>query len=636
MKNLTILSSIARRPASGALFRFQEGGKERVVSAGETWRDLATLAAYMEGVDPHPHSGPGLPPVAGPRAPSRELLNNFPAVGLIGPNSYSWLTAEFAALLGWRTPTALYDSFGPDALVSCAASASLRLLFVAPTTKDLGFLSDTDIRTVVLLGERADGLRAKATVPSSVSVVGWADALADGAARLDGSRFSPDPTTYEETDESISGAPSLLMYTSGTTGTPKGVLHTHASIAAATASLTALHNLRPTDRYFSYLPLAHIFERVTVQAILRARGSVSFGSGSIATLLADIPRADPTIFVGVPRVWERVGDGIRAAWPTKGPAKWYADAALARLRRRADAVAAGQVALDSPLPRWTRPLVEKMRAKLGPNLRLAVSGGAPLDHGTADTLRILLNVTFVQGYGLTESAACGALGTAEDVWVHRDTGVGTILPGLEVDLKPVPEMGYVDAKVDGGEVLLRGPMVARGYLDSPAHPDFDEDGWFHTGDIGRLSERGTLAIIDRKKNLFKLANGEYVASERLEAIYKRSDLAAHVFVTGESTDHSAAALVALDPVFTARWAEEQGVAEEEVERLIVPALVADFGRLADEARLQPYERIHRIAVTRDEWNADSPVMTPSFKLKRHALLSVYGEKLEQVKEHRKK
>lgn len=301
---------------------------------------------------------------------------------------------------------------------------------------------------------------------------------------------------------------ACIMYTSGTTGAPKGVVISHANLIAAVGAVYVLlgHHLKPSDAYLAYLPLAHILEFVVELALFFV--GMPFGYGRVKTLtdasvrkcLGDIRAFRPTIMVGVPAVWEMIRKGIVGKLNEAGKLKKSVFNGAIAVKR------AGIPGLSTVVD---QTVLSAVKAATGGRLRLAMSGGAALSHETQEFLHLAL-VTMLQGYGMTES--CGMCAVLPPEY-FRYGSVGLIMPSVEIKLKDVPEAGYLSTNdPPQGEVLIRGPSVIKGYYkrDDLNNDEniFTKDGWLRTGDVGQFNSDGTLTLVDRIKNLVKLQGGE--------------------------------------------------------------------------------------------------------------------------------
>ncbi|KAG9473334.1 hypothetical protein GDO78_018281 [Eleutherodactylus coqui] len=322
---------------------------------------------------------------------------------------------------------------------------------------------------------------------------------------------------------------SVICFTSGTTGDPKGAMLTHKNIVAdASSFLKATEStIAPvaSDIEISYLPMAHLFERVVQTVVFCSGAKVGFSQGDIRLLTDDMQALRPTVFPTVPRLLNRIYDKIQsgASTPTK---KFLLD--LATTCKFAE-VKKGINRNDSV---WDKFIFKKVQDTMGGRVRLIVTGAAPISPNVLTFLRAALGTQIFEGYGQTECGAACSFTTPGD-WTAGH--VGAPLPCNLLKLVDVVDMNYFTSNGEG-EVCIKGPNVFGGYLKDPEKTAeaIDEEGWLHTGDIGKWLPNGTLKIIDRKKNIFKLAQGEYIAPEKIENVYVHSAPVAQVFVHGDS------------------------------------------------------------------------------------------------------
>ncbi|KAL3648217.1 eukaryotic long-chain fatty acid CoA synthetase (LC-FACS) [Castilleja foliolosa] len=316
-----------------------------------------------------------------------------------------------------------------------------------------------------------------------------------------------------------------IMYTSGTTGEPKGVVLSNGAFMAQVLSIDQLLRLnndecKEDDVYFSFLPLAHIFDQ-TIEVYLIYRGSsIGYWQGDVKHLMEDLLLLRPTIFCGVPRVFERIHTGIMDKISGSGLLKksLFQLAKLKNLQKG--------LKLEEASPLSDKLVFDKTKQGIGGRVRLMFSGAAPLPQHVEEFLRVACCSLFSQGYGLTESCA-GCFTSIANVHSMMGT-VGVPMPTIEARLESIPEMGY-DAlsSVPRGEICIRGKTLFSGYYKRPdLTKEVFVDGWFHTGDVGEWQPNGVMKIIDRKKNIFKLSQGEYVAVESIENVYSQSPLVA--------------------------------------------------------------------------------------------------------------
>uniref|UniRef100_A0A673IIR0 Long-chain-fatty-acid--CoA ligase n=1 Tax=Sinocyclocheilus rhinocerous TaxID=307959 RepID=A0A673IIR0_9TELE len=422
---------------------------------------------------------------------------------------------------------------------------------------------------------------------------------------------------------------ALICFTSGTTGSPKGAMLTHGNVVSnCSAFIKVTEGLlkpSPQDVLISFLPLAHMFERV-VEGVLLVHGArIGYFQGDIRLLMDDLKTLKPTIFPVVPRLLNRMFDKIfgQANTPLK---RWLLD--FATSRKEAE-LKSGVVRKDSM---WDKVIFSKVQASLGGRVRLMITGAAPVSPTVLTFLRAALGCQFYEGYGQTECTAGCTMSLPGD-WTAGH--VGAPLPCNFVKLLDAPEMNYFAANGEG-EVCVKGSNVFQGYLKDPERTSeaIDKDGWLHTGDVGKWLPNGTLKIIDRKKHIFKLAQGEYIAPEKIENIYIRSDPVAQVFVHGDSLQACLVGIVVPDPDFLPGWVKKRGIEGSYTEmcksKELKNAILEDIIRLGKEAGLKSFEQVRDIALHMEMFSVQNGLLTPTLKAKRTELRNHFREKIDQL------
>jgi long-chain acyl-CoA synthetase len=416
-----------------------------------------------------------------------------------------------------------------------------------------------------------------------------------------------------------------INYTSGTTGNPKGVVLTHrAAVAAAAASLISATQTA-TDIGCSYLPLAHIYGRLIEQSLMWAGGRIGYFHGNVLELVDDFKLLRPTLLPSVPRLYGRFGSAIRAATVEqpgfKGALSRHIVAAkLANLENAKPEQATNKHAIYDRI--WSK----KVAAALGfDRMRTMVSGSAPLDKSLHQFLRVALATTIVQGYGLTESYAVSLCQSPRETTAGH---CGMVAANTEACLLSLPDMDYSvhDKPYPRGELLLRGPGMFREYYKNPEETAkaMTEDGWFRTGDVCMVDDKGHFSIIDRRKNLLKLAQGEYVSPERIEGIYQSAcPYLAQAFVHGDGVQASLVGIFAIQPDIFAPFASrvlKKEISPTNMEALraaasdekVVAAVRKDVEKAGRKHKLAGYERVSSFALLLDPFTIDNDLLTPTY------------------------
>ena len=402
---------------------------------------------------------------------------------------------------------------------------------------------------------------------------------------------------------------ATIIYTSGTTGHPKGVMLSHHNFLANIVDVDQAIGITDRDTALSFLPLSHAFERTAVYLYLYKGATVVFAE-TIDTLGRDMQRVRPTVMTGVPRVYEKLRARIVAAVAAaprirQGLFAWAVGVghavATARLAGRAPGVLT-----RAQIPLADRLVLSKIRARTGGRLRFVVSGSAPLSREVAEFL-YAVGLPVLEGYGLTETAP---VLTTNPLGAARLGTVGTSLRSVELSI------------ADDGEILARGPNVMVGYYENPeATAASIQDGWFHTGDIGRIDADGYLSITDRKKEIIVTAGGKNVAPQPIEALVKRDSLVAEAMVVGDRRPYVAMLLVPDFSMLAPRLASAGLAWGSHAELVLREDVRAVFQPIVDEAndKLASYQQVKRFALVPAQFSVETGELTPTLKVKRRVV-----------------
>ncbi|KAH6783415.1 AMP-dependent synthetase and ligase family protein [Perilla frutescens var. hirtella] len=547
--------------------------------------------------------------------------------GIYGANSPEWIISMEACNAHGLYCVPLYDTLGAGAIEFIICHAEVALAFVEE--KKISELLKTFpgaasyLKTIVSFG-KVNSQQKEEAEKYGVAIYSWDDFLSLGANK----HF--DLPVKKKTDI------CTIMYTSGTTGDPKGVLISNNSIVTLIAGVKRLlesvnESLTVKDVYLSYLPLAHIFDRVIEECFINHGASIGFWRGDVKLLTEDIGELKPTIFCAVPRVLERIHSGLQQRISAGGFIKqtMFNFAYALKLRN----MKKGRKHTEAA-PLCDKVVFSKVKQGLGGNVRLILSGAAPLASHVEEYLRVVSCSYVLQGYGLTETCA-GTFVSIPDELNMLGT-VGPPVPNVDVCLKSVPEMGY-DAlsSIPCGEVCVRGDTLFSGYYKrEDLTKEVFIDGWFHTGDIGQWQTDGSLKIIDRKKNIFKLSQGEYVAVENLENIYGLVPSIESIWVYGNSFESCLVAVI--NPVKQAveEWAQEAGESGDFNALCENPKVkeyfLGELARIGKEKKLKGFEFIKAVHLDPVPFDMERDLITPTFKKKRPQMLKYYEDAIDNM------
>lgn len=517
----------------------------------------------------------------------------------------------------------IYDTLGPDTTehiinhseLTCVVSSLQHipsLLRLAPRTPSLKIIISLDPLTD---GERPGSSKLdilnEIAKESGIKIYQMKDIEALGAR-------SGLPMNPPRPDDIIT-----INYTSGTSGLPKGVILTHANAVAGISSGRTVTDLKPGEIIISYLPLAHIYQRVAEQGCLLVGACIGYFQGDIYKLLDDIKLLRPAGFISVPRLYNRFGSRIRAetidATGIKG--------AIGR-----HIINTKLAAMDLPPGKATHKhmfydyfFAHKLRSAVGlERAKTLISASAPIDPTLHKFLRAAFGTTFLQGYGLTETYAMGSCQHAEDLTFGH---CGMVLPCMEVCLQSVPDMDYLvtDSPYPRGELLMRGTSVFKEYYKSPEETAkaILPDGFFRTGDIAEIDNMGRIKIIDRLKNVLKLAQGEYISPERIENVYLGStNLLTQIYVHGDSTQSFLVSIGGIDPPAFAVFASKilgKNIPEDDIPAIkkaasdptVRKAVLAELDRIGKQNKFNSYERVRNIRLDIEPFTIWNDLLTPT-------------------------
>uniref|UniRef100_A0A0E0BNV3 Long-chain-fatty-acid--CoA ligase n=1 Tax=Oryza glumipatula TaxID=40148 RepID=A0A0E0BNV3_9ORYZ len=487
-------------------------------------------------------------------------------IGLYFINRPEWTIVDHACAAYSYVSVPLYDTLGPDAVQFIVNHATVQAIFCVPQTLStlLSFITQMPcVRLIVVIGGDNANMPSTPTA-TGVEIITYSRLLSQG--KMSSQSFRPPKP------EDI----ATICYTSGTTGTPKGVVLSHGNLIANVAGSSLVIKFYPSDVYISYLPLAHIYERVNQVSVVHYGVAIGFYQGDNLKLMDDLAALRPTVFPSVPRLYNRIYAAITNAVKESGGLKERLFHAAYNAKRQA--IINGR----NPSPMWDRLVFNKIKARLGGRVRLMTSGASPLSADVMEFLRICFGGEVLEGYGMTETSC--------------------IISAMNIG--------------DSREAV-------------------DEDGWLHTGDIGLWMPGGRLKIIDRKKNIFKLAQGEYIAPEKIENVYAKCKFIAQSFIYGDSLNSSLVAVVAVEPDVLKAWAASEGIQHEDLRQLCADprarsAVLAEMDSIGKEAQLRGFEFAKAVTLVAEPFTLENGLLTPTFKVKRPQAKAYFAKEIADM------
>jgi long-chain acyl-CoA synthetase len=533
-------------------------------------------------------------------------------VALISENRPEWSIVDLAILSAGAITVPIYTTQSVD---------QIRFILEDSASRALVISGDKILKHARPGFEGLDGLQDVIVFdPKAVAGVSRSISLADVEAR--GAQIDREhPRAFDSLLGRVSADDlATILYTSGTTGEPKGVMLTHENFISDVRSITKGLPISPDDISLSVLPLSHIFERTVFYVFCCTGVSVNYAASfdQVGEFLREVR---PTIMTAVPRLFEKVYHRIVKKGMAAGGLKTKIfERSLAIGQRVAELEDKKQrvpITLRAKHAVADRLVFTKWREGVGGRLRYFVSGGAPLSP-TLSYSFLGAGIKILQGYGMTET--CIVCANRPDD--NRVGSIGKPFSGIEV------------AIAEDGEMLVRGGNVMRGYYGHPeATLAVMRDEWFATGDVGYIDEEGHLFITDRKKDLFKLSNGKYIAPQQIESLLKQSEFVNQVVVVGSSRKYPAALIVpdweALKGAMRAAG-EEIASTHAEIAKQPAAARMVQRDVTGITAHLADYERVRRVALLAEEFSIEDGEMTPTLKVKRNVIDERYGDLIDEM------
>ena len=584
-----ILTNLDRHFRKPDLLRFKSGGAWREISTEDFVSTVRSLVLGLESLG----------------------IRKGDRVAILSENRPEWTAFDHALLNLGAISVPIYPSLQVDQVRFILDNSQARALIVS------GMTQLEKVRPALpSLPDLARVIAMEAPTGASEGVLPWGAVIQAGEAI-----HRSDPGRFEALRAGVSPEDlASILYTSGTTGEPKGVMLTHRNLASNVNATLGLIPFSQADSTLSFLPLTHVLERMVEFAYLSAGASIAYAESfeAVAQNLAEIR---PTVAASVPRLFDKVHDRvISMAGASPLPRRLIFALALSVGRKRARAMLEGK-----PVPlvaRLLHPLTDhlvfsRIRERMGGRIRFFISGGAPLAVRSAEFF-YAAGVRVLEGYGLTETSPVVAVNTLERT---RLGTVGPVVPGVEVRI------------AEDGEILVRGPNVMKGYFrNEEATREVMKDGWLLTGDIGHLDEDGFLKITDRKKELLKTSGGKLVAPQPLENLLKTDRFISQAVVVGNRRQFISA-LVVPDFGWMESYARHKQIPFKDAAELMANPRVLNLYRRRIEAKMQglpSYETVKKFRLLPRELSMEGGEITPTLKIKRRVVEEKYADLIESM------
>ena len=529
-------------------------------------------------------------------------------VAILSENCLEWSMIDFAAISVGCVTVPIYPTL--------------------PASQAAYILRDAEARAAFVRGkEQLAKIAAVRDECPDMDVVIAADGEAEGAVPFESLEADdPEPSAVEEAErrrnEIAQDDTATLIYTSGTTGNPKGVVLTHSNFLANMRSCLQVLKVDDSDLFLSFLPLSHVFERMAGHFLPLTTGCAVAYSRGLRYLAEELGTVAPTVMACVPRFYESLQERILKSVESSSGLKkaifgWSMEQGKKKSARIRDGKPIGfGLGVSSGLAH--KLVFQKLHERVGGRLRFFISGGAPLALSTAEFFHAA-GILILEGYGLTE--------TSPVISVNHENGyrfgtVGPVVPDIEARI------------AEDGEILTRGEHVMQGYFKLPEETAevIDEDGWFHTGDLGEFDEDGFLKITGRKKNLLVLSNGKNVAPEPIENMLKASQYIAEAVAIGDKQKVVGAVIVPSFPALE-EFAQREELPTEPIEELLNHPKTQSLYREEinkHTGELADFERVRVFLLMEREFDIEADELTPTLKVKRKEALAPLQERIDAL------
>ena len=561
--------------------------------------------------------------------------NKFNLVGIFAKNCTEWVVADMGCQMDSVTTATLYATLGQEAFKYICDQTKIKTILVSPDLVKLLCQNKQKFKLEYLTNAILFDLTTNCDSKKELENLRKAGFTAYSFTE----DFLKENKNIKNTDLLLSQPETIMTicYTSGTTGDPKGVMLSQKNMISVLETVIRDSSV-PLDEngtHISFLPLAHIFERMVISGFMGVAAKVGFISGSVrTTLMEDMSILGPTLLFTVPRVLQTVRKKIFDGFDALGG--WKRRLAYTAYYTKLENYK--KYGIITHLI-YDKLVFAKIRAMFGNKLKTVLCASAPMPKELADDFKVFLSIPIIEGLGMTELSGSAFCTNYHDL---NNFTAGGVTSGVKMIIKSVPDLGYtIDDMIDGincpaGEICLKGPLIFNGYYknDLENSKAFDEDGYFHTGDVGRIFPYygNGLKIVDRVKEIFKLSQGEYIIPAKLESVYVKSNFIQQIMIYGNSTMNYILAIICPDKQHCAREldiTEEELIKDEENPKL-KKLILNDLDRLAIDANFNGLEKVKFILLTFEGFTIQNECMTPTMKIVRKKVEIRYKNRIEKL------
>ena len=555
-------------------------------------------------------------------------------VGIFAKNCIEWVITDFGCHLDSVTNVTLYSTLGQEAFKFICEETKIKTIFVSPDLVD----SLCEYKNKFNLNYLRNAILYDFTTNCDTKIYLEKLKNANFNAISFTSEFLKENDNIKKSDLILSQPDTTMTicYTSGTSGNPKGVMISQRNMIVSLETIIRDTGV-PLDEYgahLSFLPLAHIFERIIISGFMISAARIGFISTNVKNLVEDMSIFGPTIVCLVPRVMQTIRTKIFDSFNSLN--LWQKELAYKAYYTKLENFRKYGI-INHVI--YDQIIFKKVRNMFGGKVKCLLSASAPMQKELADDFKIFFSVPIVEALGMTELSGATFCTNTKDL---TNLTTGGVTGGAKLILRSVPELNYyVDDIIDGiecpaGEICVKGPMVFQGYYknDEENNKSFDKDGYFHTGDVGRLFPNlgNGLKVVDRVKEIFKLSQGEYIVPAKLETVYYQCPYIKQIMVYGNSNMNNIIAIINPD---LNRCSQDLGIPLEEINKdeenpNLKDLIRKDLQKYASEAKFNGLEKIKYMVLTFEGFTINNGCMTPTMKIIRKKVELKFKERIDKI------